>query len=56
MNEEQYRILSENLKKAATRIPLHWGRIQNNGYDNELKRHCNIYGGRNEMCRVGESA
>ena len=43
MNEEQYRILSADLKRAATRIPLHWGRIQNNGYDNELKRHCNIF-------------
>ena len=43
MNEEQYRILSADLKRAATRIPLHWGRIQNNGYDNELKIHCNIF-------------
>lgn len=43
MNKAQYDILSADLRRVAPQIPLNWGHIQNNAYDYELKRVCNIF-------------
>ncbi len=43
MTSEQFDILATGLREVAPQIPLNWGHRQNNKYDNELKRVCNIY-------------
>ena len=43
MTEDQFKILSSDLRTIAPKIPLNWGHIQNNSYDYELKRVCNIF-------------
>lgn len=43
MTSEQFEALSADLRQIAPRIPLNWGHIQNNTYDYELKRYCNIF-------------
>lgn len=43
MTFEQFRTLSLDLRSVAKEIPLTWGHIQNNRYDNELKQYCNIF-------------
>lgn len=43
MNPTEFDSMSQELRTAVTRIPLRWGHIQNNRYDNELKKVCNIF-------------
>lgn len=43
MTSEQFSALSTDLRRIAPRIPLNWGHIQNNSFDYELKRYCNIF-------------
>lgn len=43
MTQEQFSTLSQDLRTIVPKIPLNWGHIQNNGYDSELKRYCNIF-------------
>ena len=43
MTQNEYDTLSRDLRKIAVEIPIRWGRVQNNVYDNELKRICNIF-------------
>lgn len=43
MTGSQFQNLSADLRVVAPQIPLSWGHIQNNAYDNELRRHCNIF-------------
>jgi hypothetical protein len=43
MTSEQFRTLSLDLRRVAKEIPLSWGHVQNNRYDNELKHYCNIF-------------
>ena len=43
MDEAQFNSLSSDLRKVASMIPLRWGCVQNNEYDNELKEKCNIF-------------
>lgn len=43
MNQQQFNILSNELRRIAPLIPLRWGHIQNNRYDNELKQVCDIF-------------
>ena len=39
----QFKSLSADLRAIAHQIPTNWGRFQNNWYDNELKKVCNIF-------------
>ena len=39
----EFNALSNDLRNVAKKIPLEWGHIQNNEYDNQLKRNCNIF-------------
>lgn len=43
MTQNEYDTLSKDLRTIAAEIPIRWGRVQNNVYDNELKRICNIF-------------
>lgn len=43
MTQAEFEVLSNDLRTVAPKIPLNWGRVQNNVYDNELKRVCNIF-------------
>lgn len=43
MNDSEFQSLSSDLRSIATHIPITWGHIQNNAYDNELKKVCNIF-------------
>ncbi len=43
MNDAQFKLLSADLRTVAPKIPLKWGHVQNNAYDNEIKRYCNIF-------------
>ena len=43
LTQAQFDLLSSDLRTIAQRIPLKWGHVQNNIYDNELKRVCNIF-------------
>ena len=43
MNKAQFDVLSADLRTVAPKIPLNWGHVQNNTYDNEIKRVCNIF-------------
>lgn len=43
MTGSQFQNLSADLRAVAPQIPLNWGHIQNNAYDYELKRYCNIF-------------
>ncbi len=43
MTQNEFDILSKDLRTVASEIPLNWGHIQNNTYDNELKKVCNIF-------------
>ena len=43
MNSQEFLILSADLRRVAPMIPLNWGHVQNNAYDYELKRVCNIF-------------
>ncbi len=43
MEKTEFEILSSDLRRVAPQIPLKWGHIQNNRYDSELKRYCNIF-------------
>lgn len=43
MTQNEFDILSKDLRTVASEIPLNWGHIQNNTYDNELKKFCNIF-------------
>lgn len=43
LTQTQFDIISSDLRTIAQRIPLQWGHVQNNRYDNELKRVCNIF-------------
>ena len=39
----QFQSLSADLRTIAPQIPIKWGHVQNNKYDNELKKVCNIF-------------
>ena len=41
--EFDFGLLSQDLRRVAKDIPLSWGRIQNNAFDNELRQVCNIF-------------
>lgn len=41
--EFNFRTLSQDLRRVAKDIPLNWGRVQNNDYDNQLQEVCNIF-------------
>lgn len=41
--EFDFRTLSQDLRRVAKDIPLNWGRVQNNYYDNQLQEVCNIF-------------
>ncbi len=43
MDQEQFSSLSQDLRRVAKDIPLNWGHIQNNNYDNQLLQVCNIF-------------
>ena len=43
MDQTQYASLSQDLRRVAKDIPLNWGHIQNNFYDNQLRQVCNIF-------------
>lgn len=43
MTSAQFKNLSAELRMVAPQIPLNWGHIQNNKYDNELAQYCNIF-------------
>ena len=43
MTQAEFEVLSNDLRTVAPKIPLNWGRVQNNVYDSELKRVCNIF-------------
>lgn len=43
MTQNEFDVLSNDLRTVAREIPLNWGHIQNNIYDNELKKVCNIF-------------
>ncbi len=36
MNDTQFQVLSKELTKLASNIPLHWGAVQNNYYDRSI--------------------
>ena len=43
MDRAQFASLSQDLRRVAKDIPLRWGHIQNNNYDNQLRQVCNIF-------------
>ena len=43
MTGPQFRKLSAGLRQVAANIPLSWGKVQNDRYDNDLKDVCNIF-------------
>ena len=43
LTQTQFTSISEDLRRIALQIPLKWGHVQNNVYDNELKKVCNIF-------------
>ena len=43
MTQNEFDVLSNDLRTVAREIPLNWGHIQNNIYDNELRKVCNIF-------------
>jgi hypothetical protein len=43
LDSKQFKTLSNDLRRIAPLIPLRWGHIQNNRYDDELKKYCNIF-------------
>lgn len=43
MQQSEFESLSSDLRRIAPQIPLKWGHVQNNKYDYELKRYCNIF-------------
>ena len=43
MTHNEFELLSKELRVIAPQISLQWGCVQNDKYDNELKRHCNIF-------------
>ena len=43
LTQAQFETISQGLRVIASRIPLEWGHIQNNAYDNELAKVCNIF-------------
>ena len=43
LDQAQFNGLSTYLRSVVHRIPPEWRHIQNDGYDNELKRVCDIY-------------
>lgn len=43
MTQVEFQALSQDLRRVARYIPLNWGHIQNNDYDNQLLRVCNIF-------------
>ena len=43
MDSQQFASLSQDLRRIAKNIPLNWGHIQNNDYDDQLSRVCNIF-------------
>lgn len=43
MTSPQFRKLSAGLRQVAANIPLSWGKVQNDRYDNDLKDVCNIF-------------
>lgn len=43
INRNEFCTLSLSLRKIASDIPNNWGHIQNNAYDNELRKYCNIF-------------
>lgn len=43
MTQNEYDTLSKDLRTIAKEIPIRWGRVQNNVYDNELKGICDIF-------------
>ena len=43
MNQIQFASLSQDLRRVAKDIPLNWGHIQNNDYDNQLRQVCDIF-------------
>lgn len=43
INRNEFNTLSRGLRQVAADIPNNWGHIQNNAYDNELRRYCNIF-------------
>ena len=43
LSQAQFDTISSGLRDIALTIPLEWGHIQNNAYDNELAKVCNIF-------------
>ena len=43
LNRAEFDVLAQGLYQVAREIPDKWGHVQNNAYDNELKRYCNIF-------------
>ena len=43
LTQAQFDVLSRDLRQIVLRIPLAWGHIQNNPYDRELEKVCNIF-------------
>ena len=43
MTQNEFDVLSNSLRTVAKEIPVNWGYIQNDTYDNELKKNCNIF-------------
>lgn len=43
MQQNEFEMLSSDLRRIAPIIPLNWGHVQNNPYDYELKKVCNIF-------------
>ncbi len=43
MLKKDFDSLSSDLQRISPKIPLKWGHIQNDLYDNELKKYCNIF-------------
>ena len=43
MTQAEFQSLSQDLRNVARNIPLNWGHIQNNTYDNQLRQVCNIF-------------
>ena len=43
MTDTQFQNLSAGLRQVAANIPLSWGKVQNDRYDDDLKGVCNIF-------------